>query len=81
MTLSEADARNNLSELLSQLAQGIQADVPVVDVGNGTKYVLSRGHSDELDVLVLAVLSEGASAEAQLEDLANQIAPLLQEAK
>jgi len=78
MTLSEAEARNNLSELLSQLAQGIQVDIPVVDIGNGTKYVLSRGHSDELDVLVLAVLSEGSSAEAEIEGLANEVASLLQ---
>ena len=76
MALSEAEARKTLSELLSQLATGIESDVPVVDIGNGTQYVLSRGHSEELDVVVLAVLSEGSPAE--IEDLANQIASLLQ---
>ena len=81
MAASEAEARNILSGLLSQLADNIQSDVPVVDIGNGTKYVLSRGHSDEMDVLVLAVLSEGSSAEAEIEDLDNEIASLLQKSE
>ena len=41
MTASEAEARKTLSGLLSQLADDIQSDVPVVDIGNGTQYVLA----------------------------------------
>ena len=81
MTISEAEARTILSDLLSQLVNGIQSDIPVVDIGNGTKYVLSRGHSDEMDVLVLAVLSEGSSSEAEVEGLANEVASLLQKSE
>ncbi len=76
MAVSEAEARQILSGLLSQLATGIQSDVPVVNTGNGTQYVLSRAHSEEMNVVVLAVLSEGSAAET--EDLANEIASLLQ---
>lgn len=76
MAVSEAEAREILSELLSQLAAGIQSEVPVVDAGDGTQYVLSRAHSEELNVVVLAVLSGGSPAET--EDLANEIAALLQ---
>jgi len=76
MAVSEAEARKILSGLLSQLATGIQSDVPVVDIGNGTQYVLSRAHSEELNVVVLAVLSERPPEE--IEDLANEIASLLQ---
>ena len=79
MARSEAEAREILSELLSQLATGIQSDVPVVDIGNGTQYVLSRAHSEELNVVVLAVLSEGTPAET--EELANDIAALLQKSE
>ncbi len=76
MATSEADARKLLSGLLSQLAAGIETEVPVVDIGNGTQYVLSRAHSEELNVVVLAVLSEGPPEE--IEGLANEIASLLQ---
>ena len=79
MAKSEAEAREILSELLSQLATGIQSDVPVVDTGNGTQYVLSRAHSEEMNVVVLAVLSEGSPTE--IEDLANEIASLLQKSE
>ena len=61
------------------LAAGIQSDVPVVDVGNGTQYVLSRAHSEELNVVVLAVLSGGPPEET--EALANEIASLLQKSE
>ena len=76
MAVSEAEARQVLSGLLSQLATGIESDVPVVNIGNGTQYVLSRAHSEEMNVAVLAVLSEGPASE--IEDLANEIASLLQ---
>ena len=79
MAVSEAEARTILSGLLSELATGIQSDVPVVDIGNGTQYVLSRAHSEELNVVVLAVLSGGSPAET--EDLANEIASLLQKSE
>jgi hypothetical protein len=76
MAISEAEARKILSGLLSELATGIQSEIPMVDVGNGTHYALSRGHSEELNVVVLAALSDGPPAE--IEDLANEIAALLQ---
>ncbi len=79
MAISESEARKILSGLLSELATGIQSDVPVVDTGNGTQYVLSRAHSEEMNVVVLAVLSEGSPAE--IEDLANEIASLLQKSE
>ena len=79
MAASEAEARKILSGLLSQLATGIQSDVPVVDIGNGTQYVLSRAHSEALNVVVLAVLSEGPPEE--IENLANEIASLLQKSE
>ncbi len=79
MAISEAEARKILSGLLSELATGIQSDVPVVDTGNGTQYVLSRAHSEKMNVVVLAVLSEGPPSE--IEDLANEIASLLQKSE
>ena len=76
MAVSEDEARKILSGLLSQLATGIETDVPVVETENGTQYVLSRAHSEELNVVVLAVLSGGPPEET--EALANEIASLLQ---
>jgi len=72
MAVSEDEARKILSGLLSQLATGIETE-------NGTQYVLSRAHSEELNVVVLAVLSGGPPEET--EALANEIASLLQKSE
>ena len=79
MAISEPEARKILSGLLSQLATGIETDVPVAETENGTQYVLSRAHSEELNVVVLAVLSGGPPEET--EALANEIATLVQKSE
>jgi len=76
MTIPEDEARKILSGLLSQLATGVETDVPVVETESGTQYILSRAHSEELNVVVLAVLSGGPPEET--EALANEIAALVQ---
>ncbi|RLC56302.1 MAG: hypothetical protein DRI30_06080 [Chloroflexi bacterium] len=76
MTIPEDEARKILSGLLSQLATGVETDVPVVETESGTQYILSRAHSEELNVVVLAVLSGGPPEET--EALANEIASLVQ---
>ncbi len=76
MAIPEDEARKILSGLLSQLATGVETDVPVVETESGTQYILSRAHSEELNVVVLAVLSGGPPEET--EALANEIATLVQ---